>query len=192
MIIVSLAHSLLAMTFEKYYVRWRHNDVEAVTELYEFLVNALDLDEKVETDDDSLLMPTIGDRYRNPYSGRDMIIVDSMKSGTANEDRYCLWFTDPKYKSSSRCPGINMDYADDIEMTYEYVNSKLRPGYAMGSTNSSTAPYRLITNYNMVKLKDGRVVKIVNIENGDDVDASYPEMIAKGKMNVSVMQALKL
>ena len=161
------------MTFTKYYVRWRHNEVEAVTELYEFLGNALDLDEKVETDDDSLRMPTIGNRYRNPYTGRDMIIVDSMKSGTEDEDRYCLWFTDPKYKSSSRCPGTNMDYADDIEMTYKYVNSKLRPGYA-------------------VKLKDGRVVKIVDIENGDDVDAYYPEMIAKGKMNVSVMQALKL
>ena len=179
------------MTFTKYYVRWRHNDVEAVTELYEFFGNALDLDKKVETDNSELLMPTIGDRYHNPYSNRDMIIVDSMRSGTMGEDRFCLWFTDPKYKSSSRCPGNNMYYADDIEREFEYVNSKLRPGYAMGSTNSSTPPYRLITNYNSVKLKDGRVVKIVDIENGDARLESY-EMIAKGKMNVSVMQALKL
>ena len=180
------------MTFTKYYVRWRHNDVEALTELYEFFGNALDLDEKVETDNYELLMPTVGDRYHDPYSGRDMIIVDSMKSGTANEDRYCLWFTDPKYESSSRCTGKNMFYADYIEREFEYVNSKLRPGY-YSTTNSSTAPYRLITNYNMVKLKDGRVVKIVDIENGDDVEYIYPpEMIAKGKMNVSVMQALKL
>jgi hypothetical protein len=62
----------------------------------------------------------------------------------------------------------------------------------MGSTNSSTPPYRLITNYNSVKLKDGRVVKIVDIENEDAVELDFSEMIAKGKMNVSVMQALKL
>ena len=180
------------MTFTKYYVRWRHNDEEALTEFYEFLGNALFLDEKVETNDYKLRTPTVGDRYRNPYIGKDMIIVDSVKGHRENEPRYCLWFADPKYKSSSKCPGINMDYADDIVRDFEYVNSKLRPGY-YSSTNSSTEPYRLVTNYNMVTLKDGRVVKIVDIENGDTVNIVYPsEMITKGKMNVSVMQALKL